>query len=394
MSLLTHILKVAGVFDEMDVLARAQFMEGYLGLRPFQKIRGANGKPALLKAIASMMNEVGATSEEWVSRGDTGLYRANYMTINSMLKSQTGERTMEAGDVLQSMMGLSGWEDEEGEAIELGGKSPFWLAGKYAAGKDKDWLANGMTPSQAVGNTIVFSKRRTVDVLRQERDRMRKRRENEDQIYDETMSGEESGGGDWGTIIDAVFSNPEHALSKKFFAWLAKRIPMILSANTAEIMTQYLEILKSGQVSFKGTGAAGAGGGDSGIAKILNLTPQALFKAKAQFVDKMSEYIESHPGEQQGLRDIFEDASFLRDLFRGQVRAAAHRKAIAKALKAAQRECVNCASQGQVKVRNGSTHDNHCQFHKQWVAQGGFGNQAEKLARKVAHRHIASLQRR
>jgi len=314
--------KLAGVFDEMDVLARAQFLEGYLRIRPFGKIRGSTSKSALLTTISHMMVEAGANSEEWASKHDTGLYRSTFLSVNKAIRSQRGERTTEASDLLQSMMGLSGWENEEGEKLELGGQSPFWTAGKYARAKDSDWLAKGMLPNEAAGLAVKLAFRRALDVLRTERDRARARMENESEIADSTMSGGESDEADWGMVLDTVFGNPTHPVAKKFFDWLYSRIPMIMPKVSGAVMLQYLDILRAGTVSFSGTGQSGAGGGDTAIGKLLGLSPQDLWKAKKAFTTKMAEYIASNPKEQESVQDLFSDASFFRDLFRGSVRAS------------------------------------------------------------------------
>lgn len=327
---LSKCFKIAGVFDEMDVLARAQFLEGFLRVRPFARIRGAVGKSQLLKIIGQMLSELGAgpsAVSEWTSKGDTGLYRSTFMSVNKALRS-SHSRSTDASDLLQSMMGLMGWEDESGEVLELGGKSPFWLAGKYAAEKNGNWLAEGMKPLDATGLTVRLAYRRALDVIKAEANYARKHVENVGDILEETMGGGASDpdSADWGSVLDAIFSNPDHAMSRKFFSWLDRKVFTILPPAMASAISKYLELLRTGAVQFKGTGSSGAGGGDSAAAALIGISPQKLWEYKKAFSDRLSAYLDTHPEERQEVLDQFADASFFRDLFRGQMHTATSRR--------------------------------------------------------------------
>ena len=113
MLLLSNFLKTAGIFDEMDVLARAQFLEGFLGAAPFTRIRGLTGKTQLLGKIGDMAKEIGGVSPEWLSKGDTGLYRKAFMNVNKIIRSQNVERTTEAADLkrARSLPGRHNWQN-------------------------------------------------------------------------------------------------------------------------------------------------------------------------------------------------------------------------------------------------------------------------------------------
>lgn len=316
-----QIFKVAGVFDEMDVLARAQFLEGFLRVRPFAKIRGAVGKTQLLRIISAMVAEAGGTSPEWTSSSDTGLYRNVFRTLDRLLSNTPSD----ASDLLQSMMGLMGWEDEGGEVLELGGKSPFWLAGKYASEKNGSWLAEGMVPKNAEALAATLASRRAKDILRAEANYRRKQNENALDIADETVGGEGSES-EWGMVIEALFRNPEHPTSRRFFTWLDKKIGVIMPPVMAHRMIGYLGLLRAGQVQFKGTGATGAGGGDTAAAKLLGITPQELSKAKVMFSDRLSKYLAAHPREHEAIKGLFEGSSFLRDVFSPSMHTASVRR--------------------------------------------------------------------
>jgi len=322
--------KIAGMFDEMDVLARAQFMEGFLGYRPFSAIRGANGKFALLKRISLMASEIGAVNPAWLSKSDTGLYRSVLMAVSRAIRSAPGERAMEGADLLQTMMGLAGWEDEEtGETLEVGGKSPFWLAGKYAStgAYAKRMQEGDLVPDDASGLSVKLAHRRALDVLRSEALRARKTRENADEIMEETVSdSSDDDGGEWDSIVQVLLSEPNHPLSKKFFGWIQNVLPQVMRGPKAsEVMGGYFQLLGSGELK-------GGRGVDTRAAEILGITPMKLYDFKKTFETNVVSYIEANPSARAFLQGLFEDTTLMRDLFRGRVRLAASLSPKAKAL--------------------------------------------------------------
>jgi len=304
--------KFAGRWDEMDVLARAQFFEGYLNVRPFGMIRGATGKSQLLKMIERAFAEIGGSpNPEWLSKGDTGLYRTAYAVVNRAVHAQKGERAVEAADILQSMMGLTGWEDEEGETIELGGKSPFWRAGKDVGAKQAEkFTAGTLDPSDVSGLSVRFAYHRAMDVIRQEADRAKKRHENQELIVDESMGDQEPEDEDWGQVIDALFANPGNPVSKKFFGWLTSQIPNFMRRGEgARLITNYLELLKAGIVRT-----------DTEAAEALGSSSSALSNTKKVFTESMAGYLKHNPNAQEEMENMFSDAKFLHNLLRGKVR--------------------------------------------------------------------------
>jgi hypothetical protein len=314
-----NFFKFAGTWDEMDVLARAQFFEGYLHVRPFGMIRGALGKSQLLKMIAKALAEFGGTpNPEWLSKGDTGLYRATFAAVNKAIRSQHGERAIEAVDILQTMMGLAGWEDETGEALEVGGKSPFWMAGKYVSEHSPDKLTSGqMVPYDAAGLSIKIAYRRALDVIRQEADRAKKRHEQYHLIEEETMGPSESEEGDWGQIVDALFANPSSSVSQKFFRWLTSKIPHIMRRGEgAKLILDYLELMQAGVVKT-----------DTEAAEALGTTPSGLSNTKKVFTASMTDYLQRNPQAQEEMEDMFSDVQFFRNLFQGQISSPAQRVA-------------------------------------------------------------------
>jgi hypothetical protein len=297
------LFKLAGQYDEMDVLARAQFLEGYLHAIPFHYIKGALGKSQLIMSIVKMLHEIGGTpSPEWFSKLDTGLYKATYRAVNRAISSQRGERAMEAVDILQTMMGVSGWEGESG-------KSPFWMAGKHVSTTSPEAFTSGeMLPIGASGLTVRLAQRRALDTIRGEADRAKKRHEHHEDIIDETISGE-SAQEDWGQIIDAVFANPDHPISKKFFGWLEANISNVMRRGEgARLMSGYLGLLRSGTVSS-----------DVEAAAALGSSSAALSNTKKVFMDSMAGYMSSDPRVQLEVQDMFSDAKFLQDLLRGNI---------------------------------------------------------------------------
>lgn len=306
---ITELLKIAGVFDEMDVLARAQFLEGYVGARPFARIRGAVGKTQLLNTIGKMISEIGVSSVSgvsplWASNKDTGLYRSVFMAMNRTLAGYP----IEAGDVLQSLMGMTGWTNEEGEAVELGGKNPFWYAGKFAG--EKKELEAGKIPSDFAGRVIRLANQRAIDVIRSETTKRQKALEEPSMIEEESMS-QAPDRSDWGAMIDAVFANSDHPVAKKFFAWLEDKVVKLLGPGTQSTLIRgYLDLLKKGLVADRGDAAAAAMLGDNS---------QGLWNAKNKFETRLSQYLVEHPRERDEVRGMFENAGFLQSLMQGQM---------------------------------------------------------------------------
>lgn len=305
-----HSLKIAGTWDEMDVLARAQFLEGFLRIRPFGLIRGTTGKVGLLKAINRALQEIGGTPNPlWAASQDTGLYRATFGAVNKVIRSMRGERAMEAVDVLQSMMGLAGWETDEGETIELGGKSPFWAAGKHVGEHTPDNFMSGkMAPYDAAGLAIKLAYRRALDVVRQEADRAKKRQEQESLIREETVGEEPEE--DWSEIVDAIFANPESSVSKRFFGWLIPLVPNIMRRSEgARTITNYLELLRTNTVQS-----------DTEAATALGLSPSGLSNTKKVFSESLAGYLSANPAVQEEVEGLMSDAQFFQDLLRGRIR--------------------------------------------------------------------------
>lgn len=323
MDLINRLLKIAGVFDEMDVLARAQFLEGFLHYQPFAKIRGATGKSQLLTAISHMIAEANVSSPVWASKSDTGLYRPIYMKMQAMLATSRGS-THDGGDLLQSMMGMTGWTDEDGNTVELGGASPFWSVGKFLAQQSKDALASGMLPSddKIVNRVKGLAQNRAVDILRQEKNRAQKRDENSDKFEPggEGPMDESS----WAPIAEALFGNPNHPISKKFFGWLSGLNGKLWSGQGAKIMDAYLKILRSPGFNGNDTDAGrlmqeygiDQGGRGQGV------DVQLLNNAKSKFFKLLGAYLETHPDERDDMQDLLEDTVEAKKLFQSSMHTA------------------------------------------------------------------------
>jgi len=297
MLLLSNFLKTAGIFDEMDVLARAQFLEGFLGAAPFTRIRGLTGKTQLLGKIGDMAKEIGGVSPEWLSKGDTGLYRKAFMNVNKIIRSQNVERTTEAADLMQSLMGLQGWgTDEEGNNLAMGGKSLFWAAGRYSAQKNSKVMAEGYTPDEASRQAITFVFRRALDVIKSEKTRARYNETwtNEEEMVTKPDSDEPDS---WSAVIDALFTHPDHPLAKQFFDWLYEKLPKIMiRAKRGERIKQYLDLLRSGQRGLS----------DSESAAAIGATLSQFSGAKIEFMNVLEQYISSHPDEQAKILNLFQ----------------------------------------------------------------------------------------
>ena len=73
---LSYLARVADLDSGMDILARAQFWEGYRGMLPFKGIAGRNSESALLAFIAeSELETMGGEKPEWSGRANAFLYR-------------------------------------------------------------------------------------------------------------------------------------------------------------------------------------------------------------------------------------------------------------------------------------------------------------------------------
>jgi hypothetical protein len=343
-------LKFAGLWDEMDVLARAQFFEGYLHVPPFKKIRGTTGKPGLLKVIREALAEIGGTpNPEWGSSGDTRLYRSAWVVTNRVIESQKAERTTEAVDVLQAMMGLSGWTDDAGDLIELGDKPPFWKAGKHIAEHLSEKFTSGkLAPADVSGLIVKPVRDRAMDAVLQEKARAKKRQENQELIEDESLgtTGEEEE--DWGQVIDAIFANPENPISKRFFSWLVRQLPSVMrKGEGSRLITNYLDLLKAGLVKS-----------DTEAAEALGTSPSGLSNTKKVFTESMAGYIKHNPNVEEELEDMFSDAHFLRNLLRGRVRgdkvATLAQKIAARHLARLEKSAKSFKFKRDVKLKSGT----------------------------------------
>lgn len=297
--------KIADITSEMDILARAQFFEGYLNVTPFAKTQG-KGTSALLKMIEASLLEAGGTPDPlWKSRANTGLYQSAVKVAERIIGSNRSES---GADVLQNSMGLAGWVDEEGAKVELGGKSPFWLAGQEIGKSSKDFLSGKLKPIGVAGLASLAVKRRALDVVRKEKTREILRDERSESIIEETY-GDTSGQEDWEGVVDGIFSNPTSSISKDFFKWLKGAMPRFMRrSESSNMILSYIEILQQGKVKS-----------DSDAALALGTTSAGISNAKKVFTDSLSGYLDSNPKAHQEVLDLFENSKFYGNLLSGHV---------------------------------------------------------------------------
>lgn len=391
--------KEAGVFDEMDVLARAQFLEGLLNAPPFKKIRGARGKVQLLRIMAEMASEVGGNfNPAWTSPKDTGLYRSVFNVVNKAIRSVRVERAVEAIDVMQSIMGLAGWEDEDGNTLAVGGKSPFWLAGHHVgrSGTLRKLTEGEWLPIDAVGLAGKLAYRRALDVLRTEALRAKKREEHLDEIVHETTSISDPSRldpDDWGLVIDALLSDARHPIAKKFMVWVEKLIPQVMRRREGiELMTNYFATLMSGQART-----------DTEASRIIGVSPQALANVKARFIEAVSSYLAHNPSARDNLHGLFSDAKFYQDLMYGRVAARRVARRFFERRQAAKK---HFKFKKDTKLKNGdvipkgtpatvsydqrkmeSTHQWSAQVHAAYVSSSGRDYEREPMTISIVRLH-------
>jgi hypothetical protein len=260
-------------FTGFDILARAQFMEGFAGIVPANaKLRGKTSNPALLAFIEETAMELSPSiSPSWWDKGEMSLFRPAYK-----LAERLGSRHGLSGhDVMQDEFANV---DADGKPKDSG--SIFYAAGRYASrgGRWATGIKSGaLKPADLQGLVKNFASKSMINEIEK---RVRQRELDEEQA---SLIGEETSGiggfdeSEWSMITGAIFDQPNNPISQKFFVWLQGMVEDMPS-EAGRVMNVYLQSALSGD-----------GKSDKEIAAELGKNPAYLSLVKKQFAEMAAE---------------------------------------------------------------------------------------------------------
>ena len=353
----------------MDLLARAQFMEG-LAKIPFHTLsaKGATSKAGLIKVIGLLMQKIDPTVDPsksiWAADGSTGLYKSAWLGANRIFaKTQGGNSPgvpLEATDLLNDNMllkieavdydklspkhrewfskevGLSQGEarakliSDELSALgdvvnqmaieEEGSGNFFWEAGKRFRPKALA-VVRGEVPVDDVGGAVaMYAKNAAINVMAKRQTEMSKQMK---ALRAEMMPGEEEVGdfdlssmgmSGWDAVVQAVLNDPHHPFSQDFLGWLVNDVmETALTDNEKAVFRPYLDMVIDMNVPT-----------DSAYAKSIGKSQPYFAQVKKKFLDAAFAAFKKNPP------DFLNEASnalYLMDVAKGRIRAASDKQA-------------------------------------------------------------------
>lgn len=301
------VKKIADTAAGLDVLARAQFWEGYTGSPPFSRVKGAATTRVLVDAIKKMMGEVSPEllsdigMKDWYSFENTGLYKSVVNQANAILRN----RGTSGAEVVQDNM-----------ASDKPGGSVFYAAGVKTKSGGSEKILNGVfTPTQAGYVAKGFMSGKAIDAIRTEKGRSKLTDENAGDIMVNTMDDSNYDAEDWAFIIDSIMANPEHPLAKNFINYLMD----VAARTTNPRMVKYLENLLDPKNDMN----------DSQFAKAEGVSAAYLSVLKKKFFENVAAEIAAGKDNSiPAISNLIDDSEFLSKLNKGKVKGPYHQAAV------------------------------------------------------------------
>lgn len=261
----------------MDVLGRAQFMEGLSGHPWGTKANKASsgGSSSLIQAIAKMMLEIDPTSSPmdtiWTERGVTGMYRIPWMAASRVLQPFG----LDANDVLSVDMTNALADNIKG--------SFYYEAGRNYADEAQGIISGEIGVMDVAKRVAFYAKRAAISFSR--------KKQVQDKAQAEAVAigmlpgaGEEGdfdladlGFSGWSAIISAVLASPRAPISQELFDWLLERLESGVYTQEQEAMlSPYLtEIAATGDVGDRT---------DKDFAMSMGVDPGYFNRVKGAFI--------------------------------------------------------------------------------------------------------------
>lgn len=308
--------KIADLNDGLDVLARAQFMEGFAGYRANSEVKAIHSNEskmlAFIEAAAKKAYEelklTSKPSELWWKKGNQQLYTSvldmAYAKGNQFNLNKTTVESL----MMSAMYDPDKWEDSKDKG------SIFFNAG-LSARKNRTLVA----PKPAAKGAIHELKMDIFDEAAKDKNRAILEKDQAATIQEET-TGAGVGGYDtegWSDIADAILDNPTEEVSKAYFDLMSQSMSKVLTDNEIDVANRYFSYLFGDNARKHMTT-------DTAIAEDMGLANTAyLGKIKKKLSDEAVRRLSTgKAGNIQAFLDKIDDARFLDDLRRGRVRGA------------------------------------------------------------------------
>ena len=328
-------LPTGSLMSMLDLLSRAQFLEGLAGVQ-FNTVsaRGSSSKDGLRRTIAMLLQKIDPTvnpsTSVWTADGSSGLYKSAWLGANRVLASTQSSATgnpLEATDLLsanllqklEALPKSDGSPEGNANAIALEesmeGGNFFYEAGRRFRPKKVE-VAQGLIDMDKVGSAVaLYAKNSALNVLARRNTEMKAQQDA--LAADMLPSGDESGDFDlhsinplgWESVVQSVLENPNHPFAQEFIGWLQSDVMGSLTMNEKAVFQPYLELAISQRLPAF----------DSEYAKSIGKNPAYFAEVKKKFIDTTYQKIRNNPPD--FLSDA-ENALYLRSLATGRIRAA------------------------------------------------------------------------
>ena len=308
--------KIADLNDGLDVLARAQFMEGFAGYRANSEVKAIHSNEskmlAFIEAAAKKAYEElksNKPSELWWKKGNQQLYTS----VLDMAYAKGNQFNLNKTTV-ESLMMSAMYDPDKWESSPNGKGSIFFNAGLSARMK-----GTLVAPKLAAKGAIHELKMDIFDEAAKDKNRAILEKDQAATIQEET-TGAGVGGYDtegWSDIADAILDNPTEEVSKAYFDLMSQSMSKVLTDNEIDVANRYFSYLFGDNARKHMTT-------DTAIAEDMGLANTAyLGKIKKKLSDEAVRRLSTgKAGNIQAFLDKIDDARFLDDLRRGRVRGA------------------------------------------------------------------------
>ena len=281
---LTHTasLPSGNLLSNLDMLARAQFLEGLVG-HPWgtvaNKASGA-GVRGLTRAVSRMLLEVDPmvdpAASTWTDVGSSGLFKSAWGAANSVVKAYG----LDASDVIA--------EDMAEALMETARGSLFYLAGKAFKEKAQDIVSGAIEIGELSPRIIRFAKNLAINVVKHKKvqDKADANAVAEGMLPDGNEEGDFNADtmdmGSLGAVIAVVLANPREPAAQEVFDWMRDWVDETsrLSDLEKSIVGTYLTDLATTGSSTSATQLAADFGVTGGFISQL-MSPGTLKKVPA-----------------------------------------------------------------------------------------------------------------
>lgn len=309
-----HVSKIAAIlkaasYPELDIVARAQVVEGISGASPNSSMKlFGQSTSTLLGKIQEMCLKVSPNvSPTWWDRRESGLYKA---AVRGASKIHAVDYNPD--DLLQGMlMGIG----RSGDAVQV---TFHWIGKKIESVpvSMERFSLGKMNPNDPVltnmAMSFAFRKAQSeAKILGQEN----KKRDDSTEGTGDAPVSDILGGDTWSTILESALESKDS--DADVIKWLRKIFSQVGTKGGQTIMSAYLDMVEGGAELW---------GIDVALAAKFGFAQTYLSRMKKEMIELAARLITSKKSEFAGFLDAIEDKKFYRSLEQGRPVLASDKK--------------------------------------------------------------------